>query len=217
MPAPAAEQGILNVYLRAIAAARQLIYVEDQFFRSTLITDAMIEALRANPSLAIVVITTRAKVNQLFAAGWARACFERIRRERPGFELYSLRVHDVDSRGRKVLEDVDSHAKLLLVDDVFLTVGSCNVNNRGFKFEGELDLAIVDPELVAGMRLELWRGYLGGDARLKGDIASDVAVWKEHAERNRRYDPASADGPPASLVFPFEPKKCWRLFGPDVF
>jgi phosphatidylserine/phosphatidylglycerophosphate/cardiolipin synthase-like enzyme len=37
--------------------------------------------------------------------------------------------------------DMDVHSKLLIVDDVFLSVGSCNKNNRGVVYEGELNVA----------------------------------------------------------------------------
>jgi phosphatidylserine/phosphatidylglycerophosphate/cardiolipin synthase-like enzyme len=111
---------------------------------------------------------------------------------------------------------VANHAKLMIVDDRFLTVGSCNINDRGFEYEGEINVAVVDPRLARRLRVELWREHLG-DARVSGDIEADVSVWKERAEQNRRKDPAK-DALPASHVFPFTPKQRGTgLFGPDVF
>ncbi len=212
-----AERGIIDVYLRAIAAARRLIYVEDQYFRSTYVSDAIAAALVARPEIALVVLTSEKQANDIIGRGWARECFERIRRVRPDFELHALRVGATDSEGNVALAEVDNHAKLLIVDDRFLLVGSCNVNDRGFDFEGEIDVAVADAALARRVRVDLWREHLGGDARLGADLETDLAVWREHAERNRSFDPEQAGGPPASHVFPFVPRgRRWLLFGPDV-
>ena len=63
-------------------------------------------------------------------------------------------------------------AKLMIVDDLFLTVGSCNINDRGFEFEGEINVAIADAEFCREARLDLWREHLADDDRLSGDIDS---------------------------------------------
>ncbi|HSN96941.1 MAG TPA: phospholipase D-like domain-containing protein, partial [Candidatus Nanopelagicales bacterium] len=214
---PGGERGILDVYLRAVAAARRLIYIEDQYFRSTRVSDAIAEALRASPDLAVVVLTAERQARDLLAGGWAHECFSRIQREVPHFELYTLRVSARDRDGRIVMEDVDNHAKLLIVDDRFLMVGSCNVNDRGFEYEGEIDVAVADADLARQVRVNLWREHLEDDPRLDGEIGRDLAVWREHAERNRGYDLATADALPASRVFPFVPEaRRWVLVGRHV-
>jgi phosphatidylserine/phosphatidylglycerophosphate/cardiolipin synthase-like enzyme len=217
MPDPWSERGILDVYLRAIGAARRLIYIEDQYFRSTYVSDAVADAVRASPELALIVLTAEKQANDLFAGGWSHECFARIQRRLESFELYTLRVSARDVEDRIVMQDVDNHAKLLIVDDLFLMVGSCNVNDRGFEFEGEINVAVADAAIARQVRLDLWREHLGGDPRLRGDIAADVAIWREHAERNRAYDPEAAEDLPASNVFPFVPKtRRWMLVGPHV-
>jgi phosphatidylserine/phosphatidylglycerophosphate/cardiolipin synthase-like enzyme len=185
MPPPYDERGILDVYLRAIGAARRLVYIEDQFFRSTHVSDALADAVRMWPDLQVIVVTVRSYADSALQSGWSWECFHRIQARRPDFELYTLIVTEVDATPAVCTREVDIHAKILLVDDTFLTVGSCNVNDRGFEMEGEINLAVVDPALARETRLRLWREHLQGDGRLSGDIARDVAVWKEHAERNR--------------------------------
>lgn len=217
MPEPSRERGIRDVYLRAVSQARRLIYIEDQYFRSTLVSDAIVEALRASPDLEVVVLTAERQANELLAGGWSYTCFSRIRRQAPRFELYTLRSAARDREGRVALQDVDNHAKLLIVDDRFLLVGSCNVNDRGFEYEGELDVAVADADLARRARVDLWREHLGGDPRLSGDIAEDLAIWREHAELNRAYDPQTAADLPTSNVFPFMPRsRRWVLVGPHV-
>ena len=203
MPVPYEERGILDVYLRAIAAARKLVYIEDQFFRSTYVSEALAEATRKNPSLAVLVVTPEGQANHPITGSWSRACFERIRASVRDFELYSLRVACTDGRGKRRVEEVDMHGKLLLVDDELLMVGSCNVHDRGFEYEGECNLAVVDPALVSRVRLGLFEDYLGGDRRLGGGIAADVALFREHAANNARRPPACADHP---YLVPFTPR-----------
>lgn len=209
MPAPygpggSSERGILDVHLRAIRAARKLIYIEDQYFRSTHVSDAIAEAIRSWPDLHVIVVTVEGYANDALAGGWTQECFERIQARRPGFQLHTLRVLGRPRRGRPTLDEIDNHAKLMIVDDRFLTVGSANINDRGFEFEGEINLAVVDPELVGALRLDIWREHLADDPRLSGDLHRDVAIWKEHAERNAAFDP-QRDERPASHVFPFVP------------
>lgn len=198
MPEPYAERGILDAYVRAIGAARRLIYIEDQYFRSTHVSDAIADAVRTWPDLHVIVVTVRAYSESLIQSGWSWECFERIRARRPDFELYTLVVTEVDATPNVIQREVDIHAKIMIVDDIFLTVGSCNVNDRGFELEGEINLAIVDRDLAKDTRMRLWREHLGGDPRLTGDIDTDVLVWKEHAQRNRVT-------PGASPVVPFTP------------
>jgi hypothetical protein len=96
-------------------------------------------------------------------------------------------------------------------------VGSCNVNDRGLEYDGEIDVAVVHPDLARQVRLDLFREHLGDDPRLTGEIGGDVAVWRERVERNRGYDPATAEELPASRVFPFTPpSRRFTLVGPHV-
>jgi phosphatidylserine/phosphatidylglycerophosphate/cardiolipin synthase-like enzyme len=53
------------------------------------------------------------------------------------------------------------HAKIAVVDDVWSTVGSANLNNRGMRDDTEINVAVLDPELSRGLRLMLWAEHLG--------------------------------------------------------
>jgi phosphatidylserine/phosphatidylglycerophosphate/cardiolipin synthase-like enzyme len=218
MPPPKRERGILDLYLRAIRAARKIIYIENQYFRSIHVSTAIADAVRARPDLHLIVVTTQSHADVPLVGSFSRECFERIQRYRPDFELYALKVGAPDAEGNILLEEVDNHAKLMIVDDIFLTVGSCNINDRGFEFEGEINLAVVDPALARELRLRLFRDHLGeSGAALTGDIDNDVRAWKELAERCRGYDVVSGSPPPGH-IFPFVPREQRRvIFGHDVF
>jgi hypothetical protein len=79
-------------------------------------------------------------------------------------------------------------------------------------------VAVVDAKLVQAVRVQAFREHLGDDPRLRGDLAEDVAVWKEHAELNHGYAPAQGRALPRSRVFPFVPRsRRAPLFAHDVF
>jgi phosphatidylserine/phosphatidylglycerophosphate/cardiolipin synthase-like enzyme len=167
------------------------------------VSSAIAEAARKNPQLAVIAITSEAQANHPLTGAWSHACFARIREELPDFELYSLRVAARDCRGKRRIVEVDNHGKLLIVDDVFLMVGSCNVNDRGFEYEGECNLAVVDSELVGRARLSLFRDYLDHDPRLGQSIEGDVRTFREHAANNGKRVPGDDQHP---FVVPFVPR-----------
>ncbi|HLJ33944.1 MAG TPA: phospholipase D-like domain-containing protein, partial [Ktedonobacteraceae bacterium] len=53
------------------------------------------------------------------------------------------------------------HAKLTIVDDTWVTVGSANLNNRGMCDDTEMNVALIQPELVRRLRIFLMAEHLG--------------------------------------------------------
>jgi phosphatidylserine/phosphatidylglycerophosphate/cardiolipin synthase-like enzyme len=78
------------------------------------------------------------------------------------------------------------HAKLLLVDDVFVGVGSANVNRRGFFHDGEIHLFTMPQSLrasannpILALRRRLWADLLDIPSTLAGPLLDDpVAAAK---------------------------------------
>jgi phosphatidylserine/phosphatidylglycerophosphate/cardiolipin synthase-like enzyme len=72
------------------------------------------------------------------------------------------------------------HAKVLLVDDVFIGVGSANVNRRGFFHDGEIHLFTVPQSLraapnnpIAALRRRMWADLLDIPSTLAGPLMDD--------------------------------------------
>ena len=138
MPAPFEERGILDVWLRAIRAAKKLIYVEDQYFRSVLISEAIAATIQKNPQLGVIAITSEAHANQPLTGQWSRVCFDIIRAVRPDFELYALHVLGVDCRGNQCVLPVDNHGKgesFSPTDLVATALGTCMLTVMGIVAE----------------------------------------------------------------------------------
>ncbi|MDS0790141.1 phospholipase D-like domain-containing protein [Proteus vulgaris] len=56
------------------------------------------------------------------------------------------------------------HSKVLMVDDVFMTLGSSNINYRSMRFDSELNINIQDTDsvgIIKQMREFLWRLHSG--------------------------------------------------------
>ena len=50
--------------------------------------------------------------------------------------------------------------KVAIVDDLWSTVGSANLNNRGMRDDSELNVATLNAELARGLRMLLWAEHL---------------------------------------------------------
>lgn len=52
------------------------------------------------------------------------------------------------------------HAKVGIVDDEWITIGSANLNSRGFGGDAEINIALADPRVAVETRLALWMEHL---------------------------------------------------------
>lgn len=81
------------------------------------------------------------------------------------------------------------HSKLLLVDDVFITLGSANLNQRSMAGDSELNLATTDSRHASALRARIWSqlsgGMVSGDNGCGRAIAADFFKWSELMKTNR--------------------------------
>lgn len=133
-----------SLLLECIRQARETIYCESQYFASRTVAEAIAERLREPDGPQIVV------VNPVSADGYLEAATMDTARARL---LEVVRGADRHDRFRLFTpvthggEDIYVHAKILIVDDRLLRIGSSNLNNRSMGFDTECDVAI---EAVAG-------------------------------------------------------------------
>jgi len=127
------------LYLDLIARARRFIYAESQYFASRRIAEAIAKRVAEPDGPEIVMI------NPEQADGWleqsamdtARArLWEAIQRVDHGgrFRIY----HPFTRAGAPIYV----HAKIMIVDDEVLRVGSSNWNNRSLRLDTECDVTI---------------------------------------------------------------------------
>jgi len=53
------------------------------------------------------------------------------------------------------------HAKVAIIDDLWSTVGSANLNNKGMRDDTEMNVATLDAELAVGLRMMLLAEHVG--------------------------------------------------------
>ncbi len=131
-----ARREIEGSWLRAIASARRSILIENQYFTSVIITQALERRLAEADGPEVVIL------QPLRCSGWLeQATVGAVRDQR------LRRLRDADAGGRlrvlyPVADDgspITLHSKLLIVDDAFVQVGSANASNRSLALDTELD------------------------------------------------------------------------------
>jgi phosphatidylserine/phosphatidylglycerophosphate/cardiolipin synthase-like enzyme len=74
------------------------------------------------------------------------------------------------------------HSKLLVVDDVFFTVGSANINTRSMEVDSELNIASNDPAKASVWREQLFAMHTGSAA--DQDPAKEFKKWADILQQN---------------------------------
>ncbi|WP_224368945.1 phospholipase D-like domain-containing protein [Hyalangium versicolor] len=139
-------QEIRALYLDAIASAERLIYVENQYFSSRAIFQALVRRMREKERgrLQIVFMLPRQPeaLREQLAMGVAQVRLLRVLQRIARETGHSLGVYCAASRGDDGQERYTYiHSKMMVVDDRFLTLGSANTTNRSFGLDSELNLA----------------------------------------------------------------------------
>jgi phospholipase D1/2 len=133
----------------AISRAERFVYIENQYITSKAAYDALHARMRAVPALEAIVVTSHDPGGWLEArimgAGRQRfmaAFAEPELAARIHFVSPSVACEGADVAAIAATLHIHVHAKVLIVDDWFLRIGSSNLNNRSMGFDTECDLAI---------------------------------------------------------------------------
>ena len=143
------ERTIERLYLEEIAGADSSIYIEQQYLSHKEIAEVLaqrVERARAEGDRdfrVVLVLPCRYYeppiVNGQLAAG-QKACLDRLAEADPeGVHVLALTLRTW-SKGDGTFLPIYVHSKLLIVDEVFCTVGSANTNARSMQFDTELNL-----------------------------------------------------------------------------
>jgi phosphatidylserine/phosphatidylglycerophosphate/cardiolipin synthase-like enzyme/uncharacterized membrane protein YdjX (TVP38/TMEM64 family) len=193
--------------LRAIGAARDCIYIENQYLTVLRLADALAARLGEpnGPEVAVVGPKQCEGLIETAVMDRGRALF--LDRLRAADRFDRLRVlHPVHAGSGDQPIAINVHAKLLIVDDRLLMVGSANLSNRSMHLDTESNLAIeargeADRQAVRRTRDALLGEHLGCDpATLAGrvrDLGSIVATIDALNGGARRLEPLEVE--PVSL------------------
>jgi phospholipase D1/2 len=191
---------VQQLLIDAIAAARNTIYIENQYFTAHSVGDALAARLAEDDGPEVVVILPQRTV------GWLSQNTMDVLRERLIKRLNAadrhdrLRVYYPHVPGLDT-QCINVHAKVIVIDDVLLRVGSANFNNRSMGLDTECDLAIeAGSEARVREAVVAWRNRLLAEHL---DVTA-TAVGKALAEQGsiiRAIDTLSHSG---RTLKPFE-------------
>lgn len=152
------------LYLAAIRSAERSVYIESQYFASRRIAEAVARRMEEPAGPEIVIVNPQASYGWLEeeVMGTARArlfkMIGRVDRDR------RFRIYNPMTAGGK---PIYVHAKIMVVDDRLLRVGSSNLNNRSLGYDTECDLAVEAGPGPAGDKV---RGEIG---RFRDDLVAE--------------------------------------------
>jgi phosphatidylserine/phosphatidylglycerophosphate/cardiolipin synthase-like enzyme/uncharacterized membrane protein YdjX (TVP38/TMEM64 family) len=223
-------QEVKQLYLDAIRGARRFIYIENQYFTARCLGEAVGERLGEPEGPEVVLVLPR------HTGGWLEQMTMDVLRSR-----VVGRMQQADRHGRlRVLyphqpgladgECISVHAKLMIVDDRFLRLGSSNTSSRSMGLDTECDLAVEATEdgdeakaFIQGLRRELLAEHLGHTPRevaaaekSGGGLIALIEALQNERRSLRPLDCRVSEDidelvPDSGLIDPPEP------FSPDYF
>ena len=167
----AAETGssdVWNLMMAMVALARRSITIATAYFNPD---DQMLRALASAVERGVVVTL-------LVPGEHADKRFIQIAGEQSYAELLDAGVSIMEYQVSMM------HAKVVTVDGVIATVGSCNLNQRSMQHDEEANVVVIDPKVVAEL-----------DAQLVNDLERsseiDPVVWSERRLSQRLAERAA--------------------------
>jgi phosphatidylserine/phosphatidylglycerophosphate/cardiolipin synthase-like enzyme len=201
-PIAKGEASVLEQYLAAIGAARRTIYLENQVIGSPVVIGALEAALGRGVEVVFLV------------PGNAHPAFVEARknpRAAPFFEkLARLQQHGnftlaaiAKGHGEGRYDEIYVHAKIAIVDDAWVTIGSTNVAERSFHRDTELNASFWHADTARALRAELLNEHLGADTSDLDD-RSALRLYRETALRN--CDRRARREPTRGLAYAIDPR-----------
>lgn len=174
------------LHIESINQAKNLIYMENQYFTSPIIASALARRLDEADGPEIVLVSTGESpswFDQATMDGARAAILRRLRKADVHGKLSAFRP--LTRRGRNIIV----HAKMTIIDDRMIRVGSTNLNNRSCGFDTECDISVEQPRpdgTIRRLRQESIAHFLGvaperfmQEEHVVGTVAGAVAALNE--------------------------------------
>jgi phosphatidylserine/phosphatidylglycerophosphate/cardiolipin synthase-like enzyme len=202
--APQGERSVARAYRKVVARARRLIYVEDQYLWSSDVLACFADALARNPELLLIAVIPHfpdqdGRLSRSMTFAGRQQALDLLDAAGPG----RVSVYGLENRHGT---PVYVHAKVCVIDDVWASVGSDNLNRRSWTHDSELSCAVVDerrddrqPEIVDGfgdgarvfardLRLQLAREHLDRDSGDDADLVDPAGAFAAFADAARALE-----------------------------
>ncbi len=167
---------VRQLYLDTIAAARRYIYIENQYFTSAEIADALAERLRqpSSPEIAIVLPAE--------TSGWLEQATMDVLRNRALEQLKQADRHGKLRVVSPVLDElgdssINVHAKIMVVDGCTARIGSANLSQRSMGLDTECDIVVADEKSAGVLAADLLAEHMDADIDEVGECLSRQGLF----------------------------------------
>ena len=180
-----------QLYNDMIAAAEHSIYIENQYFTSASIAEALASRLREENGPEIVIVLPGE------SSGWLEQATMDVLRNRA-----VARLQEADRFGRLRImtpvseELVDTaivvHAKVMVVDNRIARIGSANLSCRSMGLDSECDLVVEDENAATDLCADLLSEHLGAEFDAVADSLAGgglIATLERFTGGARRLEP----------------------------
>jgi phosphatidylserine/phosphatidylglycerophosphate/cardiolipin synthase-like enzyme len=201
------ESGIFEGYRKAIANAKDFIYLENQYFTNKSIVKALNNAMNANPELQVILVLNenpdlpkyKKWQNEAIKNFGINSVHDNIDHPQIGFfTLWSTELW-----GKKIeIQPIYVHSKVAIIDDLWATIGTANLDGssltqihelEGLKLNRNMEINVLIPELnrsstdvVKRFRNSLWAEHLGKSGIYQNKQSEEgwLVKWQKIAYEN---------------------------------
>ncbi len=207
---------IFESYVRALRSARELIYIENQFLWAPELVSIIADKLRHPPTPDFrVVILLPAKANN--GAEDTRGQLSVLCEADDGNgRLLGATIRSMSPSGDRA-DPLYVHAKVAIVDDRWLIVGSANLNAHSLFNDTELCVVTDDAALARDTRVRLWAEHLELDeATVAAEPVTELVDHRWKPIAHDQLERLRAGVPPTHrlLALPGVSRRSRRLLGP---
>ncbi|HEY0148416.1 MAG TPA: phospholipase D-like domain-containing protein [Allosphingosinicella sp.] len=164
------------LYVDMINAAQRFVYLENQYFASRVIAQAIARRLRETGGPEFLLVSAKAGMGWLDDEAMSPARAELMKALAEADHEGRFRIYNPVTEGG---EDIYVHSKVTIVDDRMLRVGSANLNNRSMGLDSECDVLIDAAQDESGAMAE-------EISRIRSDLMAEH-LGVEVAEVERRF------------------------------
>lgn len=195
------EQSVLAQYLQAIDAARRSIYIENQAIPIPAVAARLEQALTRGVQIVVLVPADSENIVRTGPGPLPKQGLDGLGalRRHPNFTLAGIACRNAEGRRTGIYV----HSKIMLVDDAWATIGSCNLHALSLSGHTEMNASVWDPGVVRALRRELLAEHLEQDTTATDDRDALRLYGKVARANRRRHD--AGDSNWQGIAFALEP------------
>ena len=207
---------VFESYTRALRSAENLIYLENQFLWAPELVDILADKLRHPPTpdfRIVVLLPAKANNGAEDTRGQTRVLIDA---DGGNGRFLAVTIRSM-SPARDRADPLYVHAKVAVIDDRWLIVGSANLNAHSMFNDTEMCVVTDDADLARETRIRLWAEHLECEEDDLRDASPASLVderWRPIAHDQLERSRSGAPPTHRLLELPGASRRSARLLGP---